>query len=218
MSLSLSLYLCILSFALCYWSGRRSLVSGLIAVLGVGYAYGITRANVSETYSHFIFDAGVIGLYAAQLFRRLNGSELQRVSHLRPWLEFLIAWPLLLFLIPIQDWLIQFVGLRGSIFLLPFVLFGARLRGEDRYRLALWIAGLNLVAFAFAGAEYFLGLDKFFPRNHVTDLIYAPGRAPSARAAPSGSSRLPPIRPCARRCSSPPPWAAASSAAPALLL
>jgi hypothetical protein len=28
------------------------------------------------------------------------------------------------------------------------------------------------VAFAFAGAEYFLGLDRFFPRNQVTDLIY----------------------------------------------
>jgi hypothetical protein len=172
MSLSLSLYLCILSFALCYWSGRRSLVSGLIAVLGVGYAYGIIRANVSETYSHFIFDAGVVGLYAAQLFHRLNPLEAFKVSHLRPWLEFLIAWPLLLFLIPIQDWLIQFVGLRGSIFLLPFVLFGARLRAEDRYRLAGWIAAFNLLAFAFAGAEYFLGLDRFFPRNHVTDLIY----------------------------------------------
>ena len=170
--MSLSLYLCLLSFALCYWASRRSLTSGLIAVLGVGYAYGIVRANVPETYSHFIFDAGVVGLYVAQLFRKLSSVEQQRVSNLRPWLDFLIAWPLLLFLIPIQDLLVQFVGLRGNIFLLPFILLGARLNPSDRYRLALWIAGMNLLAFAFAGTEYFLGIQKFFPYNHVTQLIY----------------------------------------------
>jgi hypothetical protein len=170
--MSPSLLLCILSFALCYWAGRRSLTSGLIAVLGVGYAYGIMRANVPETYSHFIFDAGVIGLYVAQLFQKLNQLEEFKVSHLRPWLEFLIGWPLLLFLVPIQDLLIQFVGLRGSIFLLPFVLLGARLDAEDRYRLALWISGMNVLAFAFGVTQYFLGLEMFFPHNHVTELIY----------------------------------------------
>lgn len=168
----MSEYLCILSFGLCYLAGRRSLRSGLVAVLGVGYLYGITRANLPETFSHFIFDAGVIGLYVAQLFRRLNPVEEFRVAPLRMWLEFLIVWPLLLFLVPIQDLLIQFVGLRGSIFLLPFIFLGARLDGDDRYRLALWIAGFNVVAFLMAGAEYFLGLERFFPHNHVTELIY----------------------------------------------
>ena len=170
--MSLSLFLCIVSFGVCYWAGRRSLVSGLMAVLAFGYAYGITRANLTETYSHFIFDAGVVGLYAAQLFQRLSPVEEFRVTHLRPWLEFLIAWPLLLLVIPIQDWLIQFVGLRGSIFLLPFVFLGARLDGDARYRLALWIAGLNVLAFGLAGAEYLLGLERFFPHNAVTELIY----------------------------------------------
>jgi hypothetical protein len=168
----MSLYLCLLSFGLCYWAGRHSLVNGLMAVLSVGYLYGITRANVPETYSHFIFDAGVVGLYAAQLFRQLNPLEQFKVGPLKPWLEFLIAWPVLLFLIPIQDLMIQFVGLRGNIFLLPFILLGARLDGEDRYRLALWIAGLNLLAFAFAIAEYFFGLEQFFPHNSVTELLY----------------------------------------------
>jgi hypothetical protein len=167
-----SLYLCLLSFALCYWAGRRSLVSGLVAVLGVGYAYGITRANIPETFSHFIFDAGVIGLYAAQLFRRLSPLEEFKVGPLRMWLEFLIAWPVLLFLVPIQDLLIQVVGLRGNIFLLPFIFLGARMNGEDRYRLALWIAGFDLLVFVFAVAEYLLGLERFFPHNHVTELIY----------------------------------------------
>ncbi|HSS20298.1 MAG TPA: hypothetical protein VLL54_09495 [Pyrinomonadaceae bacterium] len=167
-----SLYLCLISAAFCYWAGKRSLLAGLGAVIGVGYAYGLMRANVPETFSHFIFDAGVIGLYLAQLLKRLSPVEEFKVGPLRTWLEFLIAWPLLLFFVPIQDYLIQFVGLRGSIFLLPFVFLGARLTGEDRYRLALWIAALNLVAFLFAGAEYFLGLERFFPHNQVTELVY----------------------------------------------
>jgi hypothetical protein len=168
----MSLYLCLLSFAVCYWAGRRSLVNGLVAVLAVGYLYGITRANVPETFSHFIFDSAVVGLYGAQLFRHLSPLERFKVSPLKPWLEFLIAWPVLLFLIPIQDLLIQVVGLRGNIFFLPFILLGARLDANDRYRLALWIAGLNLLAFTFAGMEYFLGLEQFFPRNSVTELLY----------------------------------------------
>ena len=170
--MSIALLLCFASFVVCYWAGRRSLTRGLISVLTVGYMYGIARANLQETYSHFIFDAAVVGLYVAQLFQRLSPLEEYKVSNLRPWLEFLIAWPFLLFLIPIQDYLIQFVGLRGNVFLLPFVLLGARLDGNQRYRLALWIAGLNLLAFSFAGAEYLLGLDRFFPHNRVTELIY----------------------------------------------
>src|SRR5205085_4043380 len=168
----MAIYLCLLSLALCYWAGRRSLTAGLAAVCAVGYVYGITRANVPETLSHFIFDAGVVGLYATQLMRPLTPLQKYRVEPLRPWVEFLIAWPVLLFFIPIQDILIQFVGLRGSIFLLPFILLGARMEAADRFRLALWLAGLNLLALAFAGAEFFLGLDRFFPRNKVTEIVY----------------------------------------------
>lgn len=167
-----SFYLCLLAFALCYLAARHSLVSGLAAVLGVGYAYGITRANLPETYSHFTFDAGVIGLYASQLFKPLTFLQQERTKALRPWLEFLMIWPMLVFLIPIQDFLIQVVGLRGNIFLLPFLLLGARLEAEEKYRLALWVAGLNLVALAFAGAEFFMGVERFFPVNQVTRLIY----------------------------------------------
>lgn len=170
--MSLSLYLCLLSFALCYLAGKRSLVAGLVAVLGVGYAYGIVRANLPETFSHFIFDSGVIGLYGAQLFRRLSAAEEFKIKALRPWLEFLVFWPLLIFLIPMQELMIQVVGLRGNIFLLPFILLGARLSGDDRYRLALCLAGLNLLAFGLAGAEYFFGLETFFPHNQVTALLY----------------------------------------------
>jgi hypothetical protein len=168
----MSLTICLLSFGICYVASRRSLLNGLVAVLGVGYVYGITRANVPETFSHFIFDAGVLGLYAAQLFRRLTPLEQFKVEPLKPWLEFLVVWPFLVFLVPIQEFLVQLVGLRGNIFLLPIIILGARLDEDERYRLALWIAGLNVVAFMFAGAEYLYGLPNFYPRNAVTAIIY----------------------------------------------
>jgi len=46
------------------------------------------------------------------------------------------------------------------------------LESEDYYVLAKWLAVLNLVAFGFAVAEYFEGLDSFFPRNAVTINMY----------------------------------------------
>jgi hypothetical protein len=168
----LSLVLCIFAFGLCFWLGRQSLLKGLVAVIGVGYAYGIVRANIPETYSHFIFDAGAVGLYASQISYRLTSSERYRLEKLKPWLELLIIWPLLVFFLPIQNWLIQFVGLRGSIFLLPFALFGARLDGDGRYRLAGWLAAFNIVVFALGSVEYFTGIESFFPHNQMTELIY----------------------------------------------
>jgi hypothetical protein len=73
---------------------------------------------------------------------------------------------------PWQDPLIQLVGLRGSIFLLPFILLGARLTGDDVYKLGLWFSVLNLAAGGLALAEYTLGVDRFFPPNAVTEIIY----------------------------------------------
>src|SRR5438105_4060612 len=153
-------------------ASRRSLVVGMVVLLGIGYAYGITRANLHDPYSHFIFDAAVLGFYCSQLFRRLTGSKEYRVQGLKPWLELLIAWPLLLLLIPSQDVLIRFVGLRGNIFFLPFILIGARLTDVERYDIAFWLAVLNLGAFAFAVTEFFMGLESFFPHNEITRLIY----------------------------------------------
>src|ERR1041384_4542724 len=170
--MTFALALCLLSFALCFWVGRQSLMNGLIAVIGVGYVYGIARANLPETYSHFIFDAGAVGLYASQISYRLTSLEKYRVEKLKQWLELLIIWPLLVFFLPMQSWLIQVVGLRGSIFLLPFIFFGARLDARDRYRLALWLAAFNLMVLILAGLEYFRGIESFFPRNHMTELIY----------------------------------------------
>lgn len=167
-----SLVLCCLALMLSFAAGRRSLVAGLATVLGIGYAYGILRANLPQTFSHFIFDAALLGLYAAR-WRSLLAAPYAQARALKYWVVILTAWPLVLFLVPVQDQMIELVGLRGHIILLPFLLFGAQLGGAEAISLALWVAALNLVAFAFAVAEFFLGVEPFFPPGQaVTDIIY----------------------------------------------
>src|SRR5437588_7710938 len=168
----ISLLFCVAAFAFAYVAGRRSLVVGLVVAFAVGYFYGILRANLPATGSHFIFDATVVGLYATQLLKRGSREERRRRQLLGIWVGVLIAWPFLLFFVPAQDYAVQLVGLRGNVFLLPFLLLGARLKDEDARRLALAIAVLNLVVFLFAFAEYVVGVERFYPQNRVTELVY----------------------------------------------
>jgi hypothetical protein len=165
--------LCGLALVACFILGRRSLTTGLGVLIGLGYGYGIIRANVPDPLAHFIFDAGVVGFYLSLLSRRMTSAQRRRVQVLMPWLALLVGWPVLLFFLPVQDPLVQLVGLRGQIFFLPFLLIGAMLESEDYYVLAKWLAVLNLVAFGFAVAEYFEGLESFFPRNADTATIYS---------------------------------------------
>ena len=167
-----SIALCAVAFLACLQMGRRSLVAGLCALVTVGYVYGIVRANLPDGFSHLIFDAGVLGLYAAQFRLSQPRWQFSRSEDLRNWVTVLIAWPVVLFAVPWQDPLIQLVGLRGSIFLLPFLLLGARITGDDVYKLALWLSVLNLVAAALAGVQFFVGVEPFFPRNAITETIY----------------------------------------------
>jgi hypothetical protein len=169
----LALILCIAALAACFFAGRRSLVLGIAAVAATGYLYGIIRANIPQTASHFIFDAGVAGFYLAVWMRPLNAIQRHRIKTLLPWVVCLMAWPAILFFIPIQDPLVQLVGLRGQILFLPFLLIGAMMDGEEMYSLALWLAAFNLVAIGFAGAEWWLGVPQFYPLNAVTQIIYA---------------------------------------------
>jgi hypothetical protein len=168
-----SLIICILVFVCALLAGRRSVVGGLAFTLGVGYAYGIARANIAETLSHFIFDAAVFGLYLSQAIHRSSPDERRRLGKLRIWIALLVLWPVLLFFLPAQDPMIELVGLRGAVFLLPFLLIGARLKGQELYKLSYWIAGLNLMTFAFAVIEFFAGVERFFPKSLVTEIIYA---------------------------------------------
>jgi hypothetical protein len=167
-----SILLCILVALVAFGASLRSLVAGLGVVLTVGYFYGIVRANLVETGSHFLFDAAVAGLFMARLIV-MKRSQSQPVSReLTWWVLALIAWPFMLLAVPRQDLMVQIVGFRGNAFLLPFLLIGAQLTDDRRYRLALWCAGLNIVAFGFAAAEFQLGIPRFFPKSAVTQIIY----------------------------------------------
>ncbi len=164
--------LCVFALVGTFILARKSLVHGIVATIAVGYFYGILRANFFETASHFLFDASVLGLYVARIsdinhtFSTLGG---QRFKH---WVTLLLAVPIIMFFVPMQDLLVRLVGLRGNAYLLPFLLIGAILKRDEWYRIALWFACLNIVAFLFGGAEYAFGVERFFPYNAVTDIIY----------------------------------------------
>ena len=123
----LSISLCVVFAALCFFAGRQSLVNGIGATLAVGYAYGIARANLPQTGSHFFFDSAVAGLFAARITAQHGDGERRIPRQLLLWVAALIAWPLFLLAVPKQDTLVQLVGLRGNAFLLPFILLGAQL-------------------------------------------------------------------------------------------
>ncbi len=162
----------LISLLITYRVARRSLVHGIAAVLTAGYLYGILRANMPEFGMYFIFDGAVVGLYAAQIrqitqpFHTLDG---QRLKH---WVVFLMMWPLALFFIPVQDPVVQLIGLRANMFLLPFILIGARLSKEQIYEIGLYTSFLNIFALFVGVLEYVLGIEHFYPYNAVTEIVY----------------------------------------------
>src|SRR5437660_2111321 len=147
-------FLCVLSLALTFFFARRSLGGGLVALLTVGYAYGIVRANVPTSASHFIFDGAVVGLYAGVFAKGASAAGRYRSLSAETWVAVLAAWPLLMFFVPVQDWAIQLVGLRGAIFFLPFLLIGARLEEEDFRTLVTGMAVLNIAELGIALLEF----------------------------------------------------------------
>ena len=169
-----AIVICAIVLVLSYWAGRRGLAQGLVAVMIVGYFYGIVRANILHPASHFIFDASLIGFYLSQHnWFSSSSEESARLGGLRVWLAILIGWPFLVALLPFQPWLVTLVGLRGNTFFLPMIMVGAWLKNKDLSILSSGIAVLNLVALGFAGAEYFTSVTRFYPPSAVTSIIYA---------------------------------------------
>jgi hypothetical protein len=167
-----SVFICFVSFFVTYVLARRSLVWGLAACMALGYGFGVLRANILDTFSFLIWDASVLGVYASYFCKRPSPEQLQMTGSLRMWVGILMLWPLILTFVPAQDPLIQLVGLRGNMFLLPFLLIGGRLTTGERDEFAYFLAALNLIALSLAITEYFVGLEMFFPHNAVTELIY----------------------------------------------
>ena len=173
---------CVLAFSSVYIAGRRSLSAGVGLALGFGYMYGYIRANYPEPASYFIFDCSLVGLYLAILTRKRTPLERRKMRQIAPWVLIMTAWPIALAVLPLQDTLIQLVGLRGQVFFLPFLLIGSMFDDRELRKLAFWLAALNLIVFAFAGGEYVLGIARFLPRNAATAVIYV-----SKDVATSGS-------------------------------
>lgn len=169
----MGIILCAVGFMSCLLLGRMSLSAGLGALLTVGYLYGIIRANYLDSFSYVLFDVSVLGLYLSHLPQFLAERDDARIRALRQWLIVLLGWVAIVFLLPMQPLMIRLVGLRGNGFLLPFLWLGAQLRREEALRLALYVAALNLVALAFGAGEFLLGIERFFPRNVATNIIYA---------------------------------------------
>src|SRR5271155_2926246 len=108
----LAIILSIVAFVTCFLAGRRSIGKGLVVLLTFGYFYGILRANLLTTFSHFIFDAGLLGLYLSPKWRTVNSQERKRSEPVKYWTFLLILWPALLVALPFQPFLISVVGLR----------------------------------------------------------------------------------------------------------
>jgi hypothetical protein len=167
----ISLILCAIALFVGFKGTRRGVSTGVIATLAVGYAHGILRGNIQQPASHFIYDSAAIGMYLAMLIRPLAPIEKFRLRPLMPWFLCLIAWPILLFLVPTQDLMVQLVGLRASVFFLPFLLIGAMMNNRDFQRIAKAVAILNGAALAFALAEVYFGLQHFYSADNPVTLI-----------------------------------------------
>jgi hypothetical protein len=168
----ISLLLCASAAGACFLAARKSPLAGLCAILVVGYLFGIVRGNFPNSVTYFLWDASAVALYAGIWSRPMNALQRFQLRRLLPWFAVLSLWPTLLLFIPVQNPLLRLLGFRSAVFFLPFLLIGAMLAWRDVYRLALWVALLDLMAFAFAGAEFLFGIEPFFPKNAVTGLIY----------------------------------------------
>lgn len=182
----LALIICIVGAVAAFFVGRRSLGAGILVVLAAGYGYGILRANLASTFSHFIFDAALVGLYASQFVGFHKKHLTPKNPSLNIWVYILMGWPLLMVVMPFQPLLVSIVGLRGNMFLLPAVFLGTRLRDEDLRPLAFGLAILNLVALLFGVAETIKGIEPFFPYGPMTLTMYN-------SIDSSGASRIPAI-------------------------
>jgi hypothetical protein len=170
----MGLLLSSLAFLAAYLGARRSIGAGMVAVLTAGYLYGFLRARFFDGFSHFIFDAAVLGLYLGHL-SRTGTLRPPHAPALYQWVTSLLAWPVVIFGLGVlypQHMLIQLVGLRAAVWFLPLLLLGGWARLADLTPVARAIAVLNLVALLVAVGEYFLGLEAFLPRNAVTELMY----------------------------------------------
>jgi hypothetical protein len=153
----------------------RSLGWGFLAVFGVGYFNGVVRANFLSVFTTFMFDAAVAGLYLGFLLgtsRRARGGGAGAAG---PFVLFLIAWPALLSIVPVNHLLVQLVALRATVWFLPALLIATRLTATDLAVVSRGLVVLNLMALAGGVYVYLYGVEALYPMNSVTQIIYKSG-------------------------------------------
>nr|UXE45059.1 hypothetical protein Hi04_10k_c4246_00027 [uncultured bacterium] len=167
----IAILICVLAFGAALFVGRRSFAWGLGTVIGIGYVYGITRANILQPASHVIFDVAVIGLYLSQL--RPSGHRRPPVPMgIKVWVILLMAWPTVLLFTSDNDLLVGIVGWRANVFLLPFILLGSWLSDDEARYMGSLVAALNVAALLMAVVQFVVGIEPFFPQSAVTEIIY----------------------------------------------
>jgi hypothetical protein len=180
----LAISLCALGFVISYGLARRSIGHGLGAAFIGGYFYGILRVNITEAAAQLVFDVSLVGVYLACFQQSLSQDLQNKTSTLRAWCIFLVGWPLVLTVAPFGHLIIQLVGLRNAAFFVPMLLVATRFTQGEFCTFGRWLAVLNLVALTFAFMEYVLGVEAFFPRNPLSEIIYR-------STAGEGSLRIP---------------------------
>ncbi len=163
----------IVAFLLVLACTVRSLGLGLVAVMAVGYFNGVIRANYLSPFTTFMFDFGLLGLYVGFFVARTRDSAGVWATPLGRWALALIVWPVMMVIVPINDYLVQLVALRATVWFLPAMLVASRLRVADLTMIARGLALLNLAALAAGVYVYQNGVESLYPDNAVTQIIYA---------------------------------------------
>jgi hypothetical protein len=160
------------AFVLTLVASRRSLGLALVVVFGVGYLHGVIRANFLGVATTFMFDSGLLGFYLGTCLFHANRFAGIWSEPATRFLAFLIAWPAVMAMVPVNDLLVQLVALRGTVWFLPVLLIATRFRASDLTVLARNLAGLNLMALAGGIYVYQNGIESLYPQNAVTQIIY----------------------------------------------
>ena len=91
-TLEMGLILCIAGFASVALLIRRSFGDGLGLLLAIGSVYGIARCVIFDGFTHFLFDASVLGAYVGGVRRIHETGSFERTG-LRSWLLLLGTLP-----------------------------------------------------------------------------------------------------------------------------
>jgi hypothetical protein len=168
---------CIAAIIGTFFAARRSLGTGLQALIVVGYVYGIGRGRWPDTFTHFPFDCAILTLYAVHFSSPVSNELARRSEVAMTWTRLLVIWPILCMaysplMSSSQPMIIQLVGLRGAVLMLPCLVLGARVTRSDLDKMAWALAIMNLFALGLGLVEYVYGIASVLPRNAATELIY----------------------------------------------